>query len=144
MRKIFRPLASLLILIFCISTTAKADKTQTDKIQCAKSALYEVFSVVDCQHCISGNTSGFIIQFSKEGMSSTILMSYLFGDEETDKLWKEYKAATVDLHHELCSYIEQCGIQKPNLTLMLTDHEEKETIYLLIVNGQVVYDFLDK
>lgn len=144
MRKVLRTLASFLIIIFCFSAPATAEKTQTEKIHDAKTALYNAFSVVDCQCNINGNASGFIIQFSKEGMSSTILMAYLFGDEETEKLWEEYKAATVELHYELYSYIEQCGVQNPNLTLMLTDHEEKETVYLLIVNGQVVYDFLAK
>ena len=144
MRKVLCSLVSFLVFIFCFSVSANAEKTQSEKIQDAKYALYNVFSVVDCQYNIDGNASGFIIQFSQEGISSTILMSYLFGDKETDKLWEEWKATTIELHYELCSYIEQCGIQKPNLTLMLTDHVEKETVYLLIVNGQVVFDFLAK
>lgn len=144
MRKAHRFLATLFALVFSFCTVARAEKTPDERIEDAKSAIYSVFSYVDCQYTISGNASGFVVQYSQEDMSMTVLMSYLFGNEETDAIWREFRTANIDLYTELYSYIEQCGIQKPNLTIMLTDYEEKESVYLMIVNGQVVYDFLAK
>lgn len=70
------------------------------------------------------------------------IMSQLFGNEETDKIMDEVAHATSELCLELRKDIELLGVKNPNLTLILTDNTEKDYIFLIVCNGQIVYDIL--
>lgn len=138
----FRRLSILslaLVVMFTVPMLAESMSVSPDTVI---SMLEITFSVIDCDYDIDGNSSGFVIQFSSEDYSYMYLMSLLFGNDETDKIMEEVAASTVELCSSLRKNIESLGLKNPNLTLILTDYTEKDYIFLIVCNGQIVYDML--
>ena len=141
MKTIRRLLLLLIVLVLSFSASACAEFSSVTS-DAVRSMLGLTFSVIDCDYDINGNSSGYVIRFSSEDYSLMYLMAQLFGNEDTDKLMNEAALSTAELCSELRRNIELLGVKNPNLTLILTDDTEKDYIFLIVCNGQVVYDIL--
>ena len=125
------------IVALPVTTSANAESIETNVV---KAMLELTFSAIDCDYDINGNSSGFVVRFSSEDYSYMYLMAQLFGNEDTDKLMAEAAQETAALCFTLRENIASLGVARPNLTLIITDNTEKDYIFLIVCNGQVVYD----
>lgn len=141
MKHTLRLFVLLLAFVMALPVTISANAESTDA-SVAKALIEITFSTIDCDYDIHANSSGVLVRFSGEDYSYMYLMAQLFGNEETDKLMAEAAQETAKLCSTLQSQIESLGIKCPNLTLMLTDYNEKDYIFLIVYNGQIVYDIL--
>ena len=134
-------LAITFIVAFTIHGAAEYTFFNSDFVK----SMFEItFSVIDCDYDIYGNSEGYLIRFSSEEYSFMYIMAQLFGNEDTDKLMAEVAQSTTKLCSDMREIIASLGVSKPNLTLMLTDNTEKDYIFLIVCNDQVVYDILAK
>ncbi len=135
----------LLVLAFVMAFTIQgAAEYAFVNPNLVKSMFELTFSAIDCNYDIHGNSAGYIVRFSSEDYSFMYIMAQLFGNEDTDKLMAEVAQSTTKLCSDMREAIASLGVNKPNLTLILTDNTEKDYIFLIVCNDQVVYDILAK
>ena len=135
---------TLLLLVFVVMITVPASAENTSANAAYVNSMLKIaFSAIDCDCIVYGNSSGYVVQFSSEDYSAMYLMSLLISNDDTDEMMEGFTDSVVGLCSELRKNIESLGVENPNLTLMLTDNIEKDYVYYLIVyNGQVIYDML--
>lgn len=130
-------------LFFSVSFSIGTAESELEHIEFVTSLIELCFQEIDCEYTIDGNKSGFLIQFSTKELSFMFLMSMLLDDKETDASADAVVSSLIDLYQSLLANIEMEGIANPNITIMLTDHDEKDFIFVIICNGQIVYNILE-
>ena len=141
MKHTLRLFVLILALVMALPVTISANAESIDA-SVAKAMLEITFSTIKCDYDIHGNSSGFVVRFSSEEYSYMYLMAQLFGNEGTDQLMDEVAKETAELCSTLRENIASLGVARPNLTLILTDYTEKDYIFLIVCNGQVMYDII--
>lgn len=138
MKVLQRVLSVLCVVVLLVPSISSAEPNvnHIDTIKALLESLVEdyYYSKVEC------NESGFIIQIAHEGLSWGMLsVSAGLTDYE---VWARCKESIIAFTNSTAELIKSCGIDEPNLLIVLLDDLTLETTYLAVYNGIVIYDYL--
>lgn len=137
--------ALLLLLILLVPVSFAEEQTSSNQIDTIQALLEMMLENVDGEFKVTCNTSGFVIRQSQKDFTDTLTAAYIISNEEMKALWKESQETLLDFYDSIYTFIETCGFEKPNLTYMIYDPfepDEGDMIFLIICNGEIVYDML--
>ena len=137
MKKLFCFVSVLLLLTGLFSPPAFATNETVD-LSTIKSLLVSLLEQ-QYYYSLEGNESGFIVKISEEGIAKRAV-SVLYGAIDR-KEWKNKVSLVVDYANSISNFLSACGIENPNLLLIVLDDIEYKTTILAIYNGAVIYDF---
>lgn len=129
---------SVLLVIVCMFAPSVHAETTVDLHENIRGLLE--MTLQDFPHYeIVGNDSGYIIRIASDGFGLSAMLTSI--GLQTRANWKDNIDSVIEWANSISEFIKVCGVENPNLLVIVVDEFSYDETILAIYNGKVIFDF---